>query len=318
MTSDDPDARAARRVTLAAVVQLSIGFAVLLVVVLLVALNASVVVAVVAAVVAALLGALLTWLVIRYAVRPLEDTLRMQRALAADTSHELRTPLVVLDARLQFLQRRLEQADPIAPMIDLLRRDTQTLLGIVTDVLGDAEADASRDVTIPVDISPIVLLAVESMRIIAADNDVTIDFQDAPTRPPKPGADPEHPATRVPSASIHRCVVALLQNALDFSPAGSSIRVELTDRTTTMRIAVRDSGPGISGVEPHHVFDRFSRGDQLSRGDRGWPVNPASGSEGVGIGLSLVRDTIERFGGSAAVASTSPGGTEIELIVPLA
>jgi signal transduction histidine kinase len=254
--------------------------------------------------VAIVVAGTLSWFATRRAVQPLGDALRMQRAFVADASHELRTPLAVLDARLQYLRRRLDESDPVAPTIDELRRDTKTLITIVNDLLEAAEVGSSRDATVPVDVSPVVLLAVESMRIIAEERDVTIDFQDAPT---VPGQAP--PATRIPAASIHRCVVALLDNALDFSPAGSSIRVTVTETKSTVQISVRDSGPGIAGIEPHHIFDRFSRGDRAAGG---------ATRQGFGIGLSLVRDTVERFGGRAEVASTSPNGTEIELVIPLA
>lgn len=133
----DAEARAARRAVRDAALPLAIIFAVLLVAVVIIARSASTAAAVIATVVAVLLCAGASVAIIRYALRPLEDALRMQHAVVSETSRELRAPLVVLDARLQFLQRRLDPADAIAPEIDELRRDVQALLAVMAGALGD-------------------------------------------------------------------------------------------------------------------------------------------------------------------------------------
>ncbi len=236
----------------------------------------------------------------RRAVRPLGDALRIQRTFVADASHELRTPLAVLDARLQLLQRGLANDDPSRPTVAELRRDTKTLIEIVNDLLMSAEVGDDDKRNEAVVVNPIVLLAVESMRILASEKSVTVTVSQAPPM-----------ATLMPAASVHRCIVALLDNALDFAPIGSAIHVALSQTKSLVRISVRDAGPGITGIDPARVFDRFARSDESAEGG-------STSHTGFGIGLSLVRDTVERVGGSAAVAHSSAKGTEIELVIPAA
>ncbi|WP_454137964.1 sensor histidine kinase [Microbacterium paulum] len=81
-----------------------------------------------------------------------------------------------------------------------------------------------------------------------------------------------------------------------------------TSRTDTC-IAVRDHGPGIQGIDPERVFDRFARSSLAVDGG-------GSASTGFGIGLSLVQDTIGRFGGTVEVTSTSEEGTTITMTLP--
>ena len=248
-------------------------------------------------VVAILLAGTMSWFATRRAVRPLGDALRIQRAFVADASHELRTPLAVLDARLQLLERGLGADDPSAPIVQELRRDTRTLTEIVNDLLVSAEVGEIRNAASPVVVNPVISLAVESMRIIAGERSVTITYTSgAPL------------ATLLPAASVHRCVVALLDNAIDFAPPGSTVHVDLSSARGVVRIAVRDEGAGIRGIEPARIFDRFARAEE----------QPDAPRAGFGIGLALVRDTVERVGGSAAVAHSSERGTEIELLVPQA
>jgi signal transduction histidine kinase len=120
---------------------------------------------------------------------------------------------------------------------------------------------------------------------------------------------PEQVSSYLPATSVHRCMVALLDNALRFSPPHSTIAVDISASTSTVTITVRDQGSGIRGIEPARIFDRSAR----SRGDG----TPAART-GFGIGLSLVRDIAVRHGGSVKVLGSSPEGTAIALSVPRA
>lgn len=249
---------------------------------------------------AIILAGTVSWFATRRAVRPLGNALRIQRTFVSDASHELRTPLAVLDARLQLLQRGLASDDPSVPTVVELRRDAKTLIEIVNDLLASAEVGGDERPSEPVVVNPIVLLAAESMRILASEKSVTVTVNHAPVH-----------STMMPAASLHRCLVALLDNALDFAPNGSVITVEIGRSKSMVRIAVRDEGPGIRGIDPARIFDRFARSSDAVDGG-------GSSHAGFGIGLSLVRDTVQRSGGSASVSRTSARGTEIELLIPAA
>ncbi|MDQ1544834.1 MAG: two-component system, OmpR family, sensor kinase [Actinomycetota bacterium] len=235
------------------------------------------------------------------AVRPLALALRAQRAFVSDASHELRTPLTVLDARLQLLQRGLAEDDPSVPIVASLRRDTKGLIAIVNDLLAAAELNgtspAARN---PVPVNPVVELAVDSMRLIAEAKSVTLTV-----------FAPENLATYLPAGPMSRCLVALLDNALNYSPHDGTISVSLRADRGTVVLAVRDQGPGIQGVDPSRIFDRFVRSSTSIEGGGATGI-------GFGIGLSLVRDSVESIGGRAFVSDTSANGTEITLFLPKA
>lgn len=243
------------------------------------------------------LTAALSWFVTRRAVRPLGDALRLQRRFVADASHELRTPLAVLDARLQQLQRGLAPDDPSVAKVAELRQDAATLIAIVNDLLAtDEDGGAATTVRRPVPLEPIVRFAVGSMQLLADDRSVALEFE------------VETPAgvrVAAPPASIHRCLVAVLDNALRFSPAGSVIRVSVRGERGRVAIRVTDQGPGITGIHPERVFDRFARGE-----------GSVHDGTGFGIGLALVKDTVERYGGTATVEATGPAGSTLLLRLP--
>jgi two-component system sensor histidine kinase MprB len=91
---------------------------------------------------------------------------------------------------------------------------------------------------------------------------------------------------------LERAVDNVLDNATKWSPRKGTIEVALSDGTLT----VRDHGPGIDPADLPHVFDRFYR----SASARALP--------GSGLGLSIVKRTVEEHGGSVSVENTANGG----------
>ena len=257
------------------------------------ALIAFVVLGVLAVAVAGTLSLVIT----RRAVRPLGRALAIQRTFVQDASHELRTPLAVLDARLQLLQRSLPADDPSCALVAELRADARTLVDVVNDLL--LAADDARDSAFEATpVVPPVTKAVEAMRVLARERSIDIAF-----------AAENGLATTVPATSIQRCVTALLDNALTHAPDGSTVTVIVRSDRRHVTLTVSDSGPGIQGIEPDRIFDRFARAPR--------PVHATSSARlSFGIGLALVREIAMRHGGTVAVADTSARGTVLEVVLP--
>jgi two-component system OmpR family sensor kinase len=247
-----------------------------------------------------ILAGLLSWFVARRAVKPLGDALRMQRSFVADASHELRTPLTILDARLQILQRGLPEGDPSTDLVTELRRDAGTLITVVNDLLESHETADSREAgdSRGAELGPAISAAVASIELIANQADVAIEL-----------TQPAGIFTRLSPMNVQRCLVVLLDNALRFSPGGSTVQVSVTTGRKTVTVTVRDQGSGIRGIEPSRIFDRFAHA--------GSAVGGGSSGKGFGIGLSLAREIVVSKGGSMRVVSSSAEGTAIAFTVPI-
>ncbi|MBG6212877.1 MAG: HAMP domain-containing histidine kinase [Cryobacterium sp.] len=246
-----------------------------------------------------ILAGVMSWLVTGRAVQPLGEVLRIQRAFVADASHELRTPLAVLDARLQILQRALSAGDPSSAVVAELRHDAKDLIHIVNDLLESAEiGGAAVNDTVVINVPAAVDAAVQSMALIAVEKHITIEL-DAP----------EPAFARVPTSGMTRCVVALLDNAVRFAPSGSVISVDVSVTKKTVSVTVRDRGPGIQGIDPARIFDRFAHSGTAVDGG-------GDARTGFGIGLSLVREIAVRYGGSVNVVDSCDAGTAIRLTIP--
>ncbi len=251
---------------------------------------------IVVGILAVLLAGVASWRIARSAVDPLGRALASQRRFVADASHELRTPLTVLDARLQLLRRRLP-AD-VLDDFDAVRDDARALNDVVTDLLADAEASAAslRSGEV-VDLAEVVRRSVASLAVMADGAGVRLEAD---------AADPA--AVAAPEAALRRVVTALVDNAVAHTPGGGTVRVTTAVAGGRARLTVEDTGSGITGIAPEAVFDRFARST----------ATETPGHRGFGLGLSLVRETVLRHGGTVAVAATGPGGTTMRVELPLA
>ncbi|MFF2051107.1 sensor histidine kinase [Leifsonia sp. NPDC058194] len=243
------------------------------------------------------IAGVLSMVVTRRAVRPLGRALQLQRDFVADASHELRTPLAVLDARLQVLQRGLADDDPSTATVAELRADTRTLIDVVNDLL--LAADPEREAAVaPSPLADHVERAVDSLQVLAHDAAVELVLETE-----------RDVLTTIPPASLQRCATALVDNALAHSPAGGRVTVAVRRDGASAVLVVADQGPGITGIDPARIFDRFAHSQ---------PESPRRTGAGFGIGLALVREIAARHGGTVVVEATGPEGTVLAMRVPAA
>jgi len=104
---------------------------------------------------------------------------------------------------------------------------------------------------------------------------------------------------------IQRMVANLLDNAIKYTPADGRIDVTVSSGADdTVEIAVKDSGPGISGQDIDHIFERFYRCD------------PSRSQTGTGLGLSFARAVARAHNGEIAVSSTLGEGSRFTVTLP--
>ncbi|TSE17604.1 HAMP domain-containing histidine kinase [Arthrobacter sp. KBS0703] len=233
----------------------------------------------------------------RSAVKPLGEALAAQRRFVQDASHELRTPLAILDARLQLAQRKAGPNSAAAPTLARLREDSAGLAELVEDLLLMSVATAGETAE-PVNATAIVADVADDFGLLTSSAAIQLDYSAT-----------GEARVRVPAHLLRRMVTALLDNAISHTPQSGRIGVSVDTAGRTVRISVRDTGPGITGISPDRIFDRFARG---------LPADHEPARQGYGIGLALVKDAALRHGGDVRVAGTGPDGTSLCLELPAA
>ncbi len=217
--------------------------------------------------------------------------LRGQQDFVADASHQLRTPLTGLRLRLEALRERFGDDRAAASELDAGMREVDRLSRMVDELLVLSRAGERELPGQPVDLEAAAGGAAQRWREAAGERRIELKLAiDGP-----PGA-----TTCVP-ADLDRIMDALLENAIRYSPPGSTIVV----RCSPGRIEVIDEGPGLQPGEP--VFDRFYRG---SAGRR----RPG----GTGLGLPIARELAREWGGEIEIENRDGRGARAVVAMPTA
>lgn len=252
------------------------------------------------ALVAVLFVALVAWWSTRKANEPLEQALEIQKAFVADASHELRTPLTTLNSRIQLAQHRQAEGGDVTAALEDLRKDADAMNAVLSDLLVAAEMSRVSQSQAPCDGGACCQEALRLCSPAAEQKGITLLLQETPDL-----------WVLADQTAVVRALVALLDNAIRYSPKGGQVLLSLSapPGSKTAEFRVSDQGPGISGPDPEPLFARFVRGNSPD------PGNTRTGN--VGLGLALVRDVASRFSGAALVEATGAQGTTFLLQLPL-
>lgn len=209
----------------------------------------------------------------------LEQLLRSQSEFVADASHQLRTPLTALRLRLENLDRDI--TEPGRRDLEGALEEVERLARLVGGLLVLARADAHSAPAELVDVRELVSERVAAWAARAEDLDVRLVAEGS-------GGG----TVRASEEGLRQVLDNLIENALEASPAGSSV----TMIATGGELRVRDEGPGLSPEQREHAFDRF------------WRARAGAGS---GLGLSIVRRLVEVDGGEVELQPAPNGGLEV-------
>lgn len=217
---------------------------------------------------------LLSILLARWAVRPVERAWQEQRQFVADASHELKTPLTVIMTNAELIQgqedeRQSQYAHSILTMSRQMRSLVESLLE-----LARVDNGAARAAFEPVDLSELVndeLLPFEPLyfeRGLALESQVEADITIT--------GSPRH---------LRQVADILLDNAMKYTPSGSTVRVCLARQGSHALLTVANPGEPLSKEECQQIFRRFYR------------VDAARTSGGYGLGLPIAKGIITDHGG---------------------
>ncbi|MEU2035003.1 sensor histidine kinase [Nocardia amamiensis] len=209
----------------------------------------------------------------------LEESSERQRQFIADAAHELRSPIASLRTQLE-----VAQAHPDLLELDGLIDDTIRLEHLAADLLLLARLDAGEQPRSDrVDLT--ALVRDELAHRIGDRIAVDIAVRDEPTM------------VTGSRTQLARVLGNLVDNAQRH--AKSSVRVAVEpDSDGQVLLTVTDDGPGVPSADRDRIFQRFVRLDDARTRDEG----------GAGLGLAIVRDVVERHGGTIHVTDGVPGG----------
>ena len=227
----------------------------------------------------------------------LEQANRSKDVFLAMLSHELRTPLNAIVGWTDMMRNGQLQPEEQGHAVETIDRNAHALNHLVADLL-----DVSRIVTgsLKIDsklvgLASVVEAAIEGARPQCTAKRVVLDVSLERVGCVKGDA-----------GRLRQIIGNLLSNAIKFTPTGGTVKVHVTRDGASGKVAVQDSGEGITPDFLPHVFERFRQAENAK-------------ARGLGLGLAIVMHLVTEHGGTVAASSEGAGkGAEFTVLLPIA
>lgn len=228
-----------------------------------------------------------------------DEVQRSKDELIALASHQLRTPASGVKMYIgMLLEGMMGNLDPQQQVIAQKAYDiNERQIEIVDELLYVSKADAGQLHVVfeKTNLSSATRKIIESISHIAKAKNVTLDFR----------------GKKIINAEVDirywaMIVENLISNAIKYSPEGSKVKIKLAEDNSQIILTVEDNGVGIAESDLDHIFDKFTRIENVYSHSEG----------GSGLGLYLARQLAESHKGSLSVESTVGEGSTFSLVLP--
>ncbi len=221
----------------------------------------------------------------------------LRSALLSSVSHDLRTPLAVITGSASSL------LDPGSRLNESARQElakdiyneSERLNRLLSNLLEMTRLSAGK-VILRKELQPleeVVGAALSRMEKKLAGRRVEADFPES------------LPMLPLDSLLMEQVFINLIENALKYTPPGSTISLSAHVRRKDLKVRVEDSGPGLAEGDEDKIFEKFYRGKAVA------------GQSGVGLGLSICRAVVEAHGGRIWAENRPEGGASFNFSLPL-
>ncbi len=239
--------------------------------------------------------------IVLHEITELRHLEQIRKDFVANVSHELRTPLTAIQGFAEtLLTGALEDKANNRRFVEIIGNHAARLARLSNDLLRLSQIEAGKmnaDFQ-PVDLKLLVDGGIEAARAAATQKKLTIAEPDLPSNLPRVRGD----------ANLLRDVLRnLLDNAIQYTPAGGRVDVTVTVNDGLAVVTVSDTGIGIPQSDQPRIFERFYRVDAARSREVG----------GTGLGLAIAKHVVEAHGGKIWVESQVGNGSAFHFSVPV-
>ena len=222
-----------------------------------------------------------------------------RRDFVANVSHELKTPIGSLSILSEAIAQATDDSAALKDFAGRINKETKRLSTLVSEIINLSriqDVDALMNAKV-IDVNEAIHDAIDISRTKAEARNIKVEF--VATQLIEVLAD---------KPSLISAFDNLIENAINYSPENTTIKITLVQRDNMAEIAIKDEGIGISEADLKRIFERFYR------------VDPARSREtgGTGLGLSIVKHVINNHGGDVLVWSEMGKGSTFTVRLPIA
>jgi two-component system sensor histidine kinase SenX3 len=222
----------------------------------------------------------------------------VRRDFVANISHELKTPIGALSLLSEAVMEAKDDSESVTKFASRMQIEAKRLTDLVQEIIQlsrvqDSDPLHEAEVLLA---SDLIKEALDQCRTTADARKISLFFQESKDTYIQGDHD-----------QMTMAVNNLIENAINYSPAGTKVSVSTSAENGIISIAVSDQGIGIPEAEVERIFERFYR------------VDPARSREtgGTGLGLSIVKHVVTKHGGEISVWSSENVGSTFTIRLPI-
>lgn len=226
----------------------------------------------------------------------LNKAFQAQGDFVANSAHELKTPLAILTTNLETASLSENISDDTKDYIDNAVETINNMNQLIEDLLLLSSINKNNFEFEKIDLGKLIVEIGNNLKSIASDKDIKLKTEVATNEAFMSGQ--RH--------LLERAISNIIENAIKYSPAGTTVAVKLNSLKDGYKISISDQGTGIPDKYKDRIFERFFRVDNSRSKKTG----------GSGLGLAISKDIIELHKGKITVASSTKKGTTFVINLP--
>lgn len=228
----------------------------------------------------------------------IEYAFEKEKQFTSDASHELRTPISVILAEADYASGHTEDGEKMKDALDVISRQAGKMSRLVSELLLLARSDKG---TLqlhpePFDLGELGEIVLSTMEDKAREREITLSLKAM-----------NGLVVEADQGIITRVIINLVSNAISYGREGGWVILRITSVDNNAVIEVEDNGIGISQEHLDRIWDRFYQVDAARSPD----------SSGAGLGLAIVRESVEAHGGNVSVESMEGQGSIFRVSIPI-
>lgn len=221
-----------------------------------------------------------------------------RRDFVANVSHELKTPISSLSILSEAIAHALDDPEALKDFANRIGKESKRLSTLVSEIINLSRiqgVDALMSAKV-IDVNEAIHDAIDISKTKAESRGIKVEY-----------IAPNVIEVLADKLSLVSALDNLIENAINYSPDNTTVKISLTQRDSMAEIAIKDQGIGITESDIARIFERFYR------------VDPARSREtgGTGLGLSIVKHVINNHGGDVLVWSELGKGSTFTVRLPI-
>lgn len=225
----------------------------------------------------------------------LQQLVEKERHLLHHVSHEMRSPLARLQALLGLMQARPEKQNEYIAKLESELTRMDNLVGELLTLSRLETANMAMEKE-PLPIVPFMEQLVEDSQAVAEQrgHHITLDT----------GSLKEEARLQANESYLYRAFDNVIRNAMNYSPEGSTIKIQMHEDRKNLHVEITDNGPGVKPDQLPHIFTAFYRADS------------SANKPGTGLGLAITKHIAEQHCGKLFAENVQPNGLKMHFVFP--